>query len=221
MITRLFFGPRRRDMTTEACLAHWRGKHAEIGARLPGVRAYVQNHGVLANGRFLLPYPGFDIMPELDWEDLASMDRAIDSPAHEQDSIDDEANFLDVDRTGYAVTTRHDVSGRQPPAGAVKLITLLRRAVNASSQVLSDALIGPYARAVSQAGVIRHEILITLPDREGRPGFAVQAVDMLWFAAPRDALSWIDSDAAAAASWNLAGIAFGTERLIARPQKIV
>jgi EthD domain-containing protein len=221
MITRLFFGPRRHDMTTEACLAHWRGKHAEIGARLPGVRAYVQNHGVLANGRFLLPYPGFDIMPELDWEDLASMDRAIDSPAHEQDSIDDEADFLEVDRTGYAVATRHGLSGRQPPAGAVKLITLLRRAVNVSSQALSDALIGPYARLVSQAGVMRHETLITLPDREGRPGFAVQAVDMLWFAEPRDALSWIDSDAAAAASWNLAGIAFGTERLIARPQKIV
>lgn len=221
MITRLFFGPRRRDMTTEACLAHWRGKHAAIGARLPGVRAYVQNHGVLANGRFLLPYPGFDIMPELDWEDLASMDRAIDSPAHEQDSIDDEANFLDVDRTGYAVATRQVLSEGEPPVGAVKLITLFRRAVNGSSEALADALTGPYATAVSRAGVMRHETLITLPDREGRPGFAVQAVDMLWFADPRDALSWIDSDAAAAASWNLAGIAFGSERLIARPHKVV
>jgi EthD domain len=221
MITRLFFGPRRRDMSTEACLAHWRGTHAEIGARLPGVRAYVQNHGVLANGRFLLPYPGFDIMPELDWEDLASMDNAIDSPLHEHDSIDDEANFLDVERTGYAVTTRHVLSGRQPPTTAVKLITLLRRAVNVSSRAFSDALLGPYARAVAHADVVRHETLITYPDREGRPGFAVQAADMLWFADPRDALSWIDSDAAADASWNLAGIAFGSERLIARPQKIV
>ena len=89
MITRIFLAPRRRDMTSEACLEHWRGKHAAIGARLPGVRAYVQNHGVLENGRFLLGYPGFDIMPELDWDDLAAMDRAIDSPAHEEDSVDD------------------------------------------------------------------------------------------------------------------------------------
>lgn len=220
MITRLFFGPRRQDLTTEACLAHWRDKHAEIGARLPRVRAYVQNHGVLANGRFLLPYPGFDIMPELDWDDLSAMDTAIDSPAHEQDSIGDEANFIDVNRTGYAVTTRYLLSGSQP-ADAVKLITLLRRAANASSQALADALMGPYARAVSQSGALRHETLMTLPDREGRPAFAVQAVDMLWFHGPRDALGWLESDAAAAASRSLAGIAFGTERLIARPQKIV
>jgi hypothetical protein len=68
---------------------------------------------------------------------------------------------------------------------------------------------------------MRHEILIALPDREGRPGFAVEAVDILWFPEPRDALAWIDSDAAAAAGWHLAGIAFGSERLIARPHKIV
>jgi hypothetical protein len=73
LITRLFFGPRRADLTTEACLQHWRGHHSAIGARLPKVRAYVQNHGILAGGRFLLPYPGFDIMPELDWDDLAAM----------------------------------------------------------------------------------------------------------------------------------------------------
>ncbi len=221
MITRVFFGPRRQDMTTEACLTHWRGKHAQIGARLPGVRAYVQNHGVLANGRFLLPYPGFDIMPELDWDDLASMDAAIDSPAHVKDSIDDEANFIDVHRTGHAVTRRHVVSDGRPPAGAVKLITLLRRSANAPSQALRDALLGPYARAVAQVGVPRHETLVTLPDRECRPGFAVEAVDMLWFPESRDALAWVESDRAAAASWSLAGIAFGSERLIARSQKIV
>ena len=221
MITRLFFGPRRGDMTAEACLAHWRGKHSAIGARLPGVRAYVQNHGVLADGRFLLPYPGFDIMPELDWDDLASMDAAIDSPVHEQDSVDDEANFLDVKRTGYAVTTRVVLSDGAPPADAVKLITLFRRAVNASSRALDRALTGPYASALAPAEALRHEVLLTLLDREARPGFAVQAVDILWFSDPRTALAWVGSDAAAAAAWQLAGVVFGSERLIARPVKIV
>src|SRR6476646_7879656 len=114
MITRVFFAPRRSDLTTEACLAHWRGRHAAIGATLPGVRAYVQNHGVLDGGRFLLPYPGFDIMPELDWDDIAGMDAAIDSPAHEQDSIDDEANFIDTARTGLAVTHRQVLADVTP-----------------------------------------------------------------------------------------------------------
>jgi uncharacterized protein (TIGR02118 family) len=221
MITRLFFGPRRSDITTEDCLDHWRGTHAAIGAQLPGVRAYVQNHGVIADGRFLLPYPGFDIMPELDWDDLAAMDAAIDSPVHEQDSIDDEANFIDVRRTGYAVTSRHVVSDGRPAEGAVKLITLFRRAANTSLRALADALTGPYARSVEGSNPVRHEILISLPDREARPLFAVQAVELLWFANPRDALLWTGSNAASAAAWHLAGLAFGTERLIARPHKVV
>ena len=221
MITRLFFAPRRHDLSTEACLAHWRGEHAAIGARLPGVRAYVQNHGLLARGNFLLAYPGFDIMPELDWDDLGAMDGAIDSPAHEQDSVDDEANFIDVNRTGYAVTTRHVISNLNPPDGAVKLITLWRRAPGASLQAMSDALTGVYAGAVARSVSARHEVLITLPDREGRPAFSVQAADMIWFARPEDALTWITSDAAAAAAWHLSGLTFGSERLIARPHKIV
>jgi hypothetical protein len=221
LITRFFFGPRRSDMTTEACLEHWRGHHSAIGARLPKVRAYVQNHGVLANGRFLLPYPGFDIMPELDWDDLAAMDAAIDSPVHEQDSIGDEANFIDTTRTGYAVTSRQVLDDRKVAPDAVKLITLLRRSPGAPEDALAKALTGPYAAAVKGGGPLRHEALITLPDRVGRPPFSVQAVDMLWFAKPEDALAWTTSDAAYRAGWQLSGIARGTERLIARPHKVV
>jgi len=221
MITRVFFGARRSDLTTEACLSHWRGTHAAIGARLPGVRAYVQNHGVLSDGRFLLPYPGFDIMPELDWDDLGAMDVAIDSPVHEREGIDDEANFIDTARTGYAVTTRHVLRDGDPLRGAVKLITLLRQAPNASLRALEDALTGPYAAAVAQVRPLRHEALVTLPDREGRPPFSVGAVDILWFAQPADALRWVDSDTAHAAAWHLAGVALGSERMIARPHKVV
>ncbi len=208
-------------MSIEACLAHWRGQHAAIGARLPGVRSYVQNHGVLDDGKFLLGYPGFDILPELQWDDVAAMDAAIDSPAHEQDSVDDEANFIDVRRTGYAVTTRHVISDTEPPDGAVKLITMLRRAAGASAQALADAITGPYSAAVTGSVHGRHEVLVTLPDREGRPPFGVQAIDLLWFAAPRDALVWLASDSAAEAAWHLAGAALGSARLIARPHKVV
>jgi uncharacterized protein (TIGR02118 family) len=221
MITRVFFAARRGDLTTEACLEHWRGHHSAIGARLPGVRSYVQNHGVLADGRFLLPYPGFDIMPELDWDDLAAMDDAIDSPVHEQDSIDDEANFIDGSRTGYAVTARHVVVDTPPDHDSVKLITLLRRAPGAAGSALAKALTGPYAEAVSASGTMRHEVLITMADREGRAPFTVQAVDMIWFATPGDALEWLGSDAAYGAAWQIAGVAFGAERLIARPNKVV
>ncbi len=221
MITRVFFAARRSDLTTHACLAHWRGHHAAIGARMPGIRAYVQNHGVLAGGRFLLPYPGFDIMPELDWDDLAAMDAAIDSPAHEMDSVNDEANFLDTSRTGVAVATRHVLNDAVPGRDAVKLITMLRRAPNAPEAALAEALMGPYALAVAEDGPVRHEVLVTLADRAGRPPFCAQAIDMLWFPSPEDALAWTASEAAYRAAWHLAGVAFGAERLIARPNRVV
>ena len=221
MITRVFFAARRSDLTTEACLAHWRGHHAAIGAQLPNVRAYVQNHGILAGGRFLLPYPGFDIMPELDWDDIGAMDAAIDSPAHEKDSIDDEANFIDTGRTGYAVTTRRVLFDLAPGRSAVKLITLLTGAPNAPEGALVEAVTGPYSSAVAGAGPLRHEALLTLPERPGRPPFWVQAIDILWFAAPQDAVAWTSSDAAYRAAWHLAGVAAGNERLIARPYKVV
>lgn len=221
MITRVFFGARRGDLTTQACLDHWRGTHAAIGASMPGVRAYVQNHGVLEGGRFLLPYPGFDIMPELDWDDLAAMDRAIDSPAHATDSVDDEENFLDTSRTGYSVTERKVLHDGHPFDGAVKLITLFRRAPNAPPEALRESMTGVYAQAVQPADPLRHEVLLTIDDRQGRPSFAAQAIDIIWFAAPEDALAWTASEAAYRAAWTLAGVTFGCERLIARPNKVL
>ena len=164
MITRVFLAPRRQDMTTEACLQHWRGHHAAIGARLPGVRAYVQNHGVLDGGRFLLPYPGFDIMPELDWDDLAAMDAAIDSPVHERDSVDDEENFIDTSRTGLAVTTRHVlVDGAPAGVEAVKLITFFRRAPAASDKQSAH---GP--NNAPKPVAFQHVKITSRPARAGR-----------------------------------------------------
>jgi hypothetical protein len=221
MITRVFLAPRRQDMTTEACLLHWRGHHAAIGASLPRVRAYVQNHGVLDGGRFLLPYPGFDIMPELDWDDLDAMDAAIDSPAHEQDSVGDEENFIDTTRTGLAVTERHVLADGAPAPGGVKLITLLRRAPNASAKDFQDALFGGHSHAIADGRPLRHEILLSIPDRPERPPFTAQAIDLLWFDSPREALAWTASEAAYRAAWQLAGVAFGAERLIARPYKVL
>jgi len=208
-------------MTPEQCLDHWRGRHAAIGARLPRVRAYVQNHGLLDGGRFLLPYPGFDIMPELDWDDLAAMDAAIDSPAHERDSVDDEANFIDTSRTGLAVTTRHVMVQGTPRPDAVKLINFMRRAPAVSEEAFHSALLRPYSTAVAESKPLRHELLITIPDRPNRPPFSAEAIDLHWFASAHDAMAWTVSEAAGRADWQLAGLRLGTERFIARPHKIV
>lgn len=221
MITRVFFAARRRDLTTEACLEHWRGHHAEMGARLPHLRAYVQNHGVLNGGRFLLPYPGFDIMPENDWDDLTAMDGAIESPAHGVDLLSDEPRFLDTSRTSFVVTERHVLDEAESVAEPVKLITLLRRSPTASQSDFQTALLKDYSKAISDRGRFRHEVLITIPDRPGRPPFTVQGIDVLWFNTPRDAVMWTTSEIAYRAAWHLSGVAAGSERLVARPYKVL
>ncbi len=140
------------------------------------------------------------------------MDAAIESPAHEQDSIDDEANFIDTTRTGLLVAIRHVPVDVEPKPDAVKLITFIRRA-SAESDSSMVVPAGPPGA--------RHEVLLTIPDRAGRAPFTAQAVDMVWFDTPRDALAWVASEEYHRALWPLAGVGFGTERFIARPHKVV
>jgi hypothetical protein len=221
MIARVFLAARRKDLTTEACLEYWRGPHAVLGSRLPLVRSYVQNHGVLDGGRFLLPYPGFDIIPENDFDDLKAMDTAIESHAHKQDLLEDEGRFLDTARTSIVVTQRHVLDDAPAPADSVKLITLFRRSPGAAQADFEKALLSDYAPTASVRGHLRHEMLVTVGDRVGKPPSSAQAIELLWFATPRDALLWTVSDTANRAAWFLAGAVIGCERLIARPHKVI
>ena len=103
-------------------------------------------------------------MPELDWDGIDAMDRAIDSPVHARDSIDDEDLFIDTSRTGLAVTTRHVLMDGDPGPDTIKLITLIRRAPAATQDALQKALTGAYSDAVADTGPIRHEALIGVGD---------------------------------------------------------
>jgi hypothetical protein len=160
-------------------------------------------------------------MPENDWDDLAAMDVAIDSAAHGVDLLTDEPRFLDTSRTSFVVTERHVLEQVESAADQVKLITLLRRSATASQSDFQTALLKDYSKAISDRGRFRHEVLITIPDRAGRPPFPVQAIDVLWFNTPRDAVMWTTSEIAHQATWHLAGVAVGSERLVARPYKVI
>jgi hypothetical protein len=119
------------------------------------------------------------------------------------------------------VTTRHVLAQGSPRPDTVKLITFIRRSPAAAEHDFHSALLGPYAAAFEATGPLRHELLITIPDRPKRQPFSAQAIDLQWFASEHDALAWTASEHAHRASWQLAGLAFGSERLIARPLKIV
>ena len=64
---------KRAEMSREEFRRYWREVHGPLGAKMPGVRKYVQNHSV-ADGA---PFDGF---AEMWFDDAASMQAALASP---------------------------------------------------------------------------------------------------------------------------------------------
>src|SRR5687767_6161123 len=83
---------RRPGMNPKEFREYWRTKHAPIGAALPGVRKYIQNHaGAALDGS----PPPFDGYSELWFDDMESLQRALTSPEG-QAAVADSQNFLDM-----------------------------------------------------------------------------------------------------------------------------
>ena len=92
MIKMVFLVHKRSDMDTEEFSRYWRETHAAIGAKLPGLRKYVQNHSIAAPDGTPASYDGF---AELWFDDVASLEQAMASPEGEA-VVADLENFLDV-----------------------------------------------------------------------------------------------------------------------------
>lgn len=77
---------KKDGMSREDFRAYWRDVHGPIGARMPGVRKYVQNH-VVADGA------PFDGIAEMWFDSPADMQAAFSSEAA-LEAARDVANFL-------------------------------------------------------------------------------------------------------------------------------
>jgi len=210
--------PRAAGLTFEAAQDHWRTEHRDVALGIPGLVGYVQNHAVLRDGVPLLPYPGFDACSELEFGDFDAMRRGFASEHYQQTVRADEKNLIDKSRFMLALTRRQVLVDGELEEDAVKLITLLRTHPGSTRERLIETLLGPYAEAASEARPQRHELLITEPE-EHDPSVppCCDAIDLLWFASPEEALEALRVVLSDRAGWLLAGIAFGTERLLARP----
>lgn len=94
MIKLVFILHRRAGMEFDAFSRYWRETHGPIGAEMPGVRKYVQNHaGATLDGS---PLP-FDGIAEMWFDDMTSLQEALVSPAGLA-ALADSENFLDVER---------------------------------------------------------------------------------------------------------------------------
>jgi uncharacterized protein (TIGR02118 family) len=222
MITRIGSAPRAQGLSMEEFQRHWRGEHGGLAGQIPGLRSYVQNHAVLRDGRTLLPYIGSDAFSELTFDSVEAMDEGFGSEFYRRAVVADEGVLIDKTRFYLLLSERRVLDDREPAPGAVKLVTFLPLEARATRAELADALAGPYRDAVAAAPILRHEQLLEIPGaHEGRQAPICAAVDLLWFADEDAALAFVAGEAGDRARRSLSGLAFGLERVIARPNVVI
>lgn len=94
MVKLVFLLHRRPGMALDDFSRYWREEHGLIGAAMPGVRRYVQNHATQTLDGSPLPCDGF---AEMWFDDMESLQNALVSPAG-QAAMADSEKFLDVAR---------------------------------------------------------------------------------------------------------------------------
>lgn len=91
MIVRLGLLKKRADLSTDQFRRHWREVHGPLAARMPGLRAYHQNH-VVDKSQLAIDHArgGWDLdgISELWFDDRDSMTRAITSDAYKAVAAD-------------------------------------------------------------------------------------------------------------------------------------
>jgi uncharacterized protein (TIGR02118 family) len=222
VITRVGLAPRARGLDDDAFRAHWASQHAEAAASLPGLRGYVQNHSVLRDGRPLLPYPGFDACSELDFDSVAAMDEAFASTEYRTTVAADEEELIDRTRLAFLLAERRTLASGPPDDAAVKLLTFLRLQAGRTHDELLRVLDGPYGEAAAGVAFLRHEQLVELPGAHaGRAPAVCSAIDVVWFRDAGEALELVTGEAGRRLRYELAGVVFGVEHLLARPVRVV
>ena len=85
---------RRHEMDASEFSRYWRETHSPIGAGLPGLRKYVQNHAIRAPDGTAPAYDGY---AELWFDNIEAFEQALASPAGQAVMADAE-KFIDLER---------------------------------------------------------------------------------------------------------------------------
>ncbi|GAA1916423.1 EthD domain-containing protein [Nocardioides hwasunensis] len=142
MIVRLGTAPRIDGLDFTDFQRHWRTSHADVVARMPGLRRYQQFHAVLEEGEPLLPYPGFDACSALRFDTVEAMDAAFASTEFVGSVQADEKAFVDKTRfRGVVGTWQPDGEDDLGVAGSVQLLVLVAAEPGVSPAELADRFV--------------------------------------------------------------------------------
>jgi hypothetical protein len=188
---------------------------------LPDLRSYVQNHAVLGPDGPLLPYPGFDVCVELQYDSREDMEASLTSPEYRGAALADQAGFTDMSHLMSMLVDSPGVAPDSPGPEAIKHMTFIRRTAAVERTRFEDALLGLYAAVIAEVANSGRELLLPSTARAGDLPPAFDAVDIVWFEDADAAVAFTTSAAAQRARWELGGLAAGIERLIARGLRII
>jgi uncharacterized protein (TIGR02118 family) len=215
MLTRVGAAARRAGLSVQQFQDHWRRQHGPTAGAIPNLRRYVQHHAVLIDGGLVLPYPGFDACSELDFDSIAAMDEGFADAAQRGELRADEDRFVDKARFSWVLGEVDVRVADRVVADPVTLVTWWRAHRSASRDRLSTVLTGAWEAALPE--VSGRRIIAARPDwHAGRPPPSADVVDVITFDGLAAARSFLAGEAQAAAPL-LAGVAFGSERHLARP----
>jgi uncharacterized protein (TIGR02118 family) len=97
---------KKADLTDEQFFYYWENVHGPIGAKIPGLRRLVQSHRITVPGdRKPADYDG---MAELWFDSIEALLAARSTEAWRLSS-EDEANFIDGERTAYFISEERTI----------------------------------------------------------------------------------------------------------------
>ena len=217
-VTRFCLAPRKAGLTTEQFQAHWRTNHAVVVREMPHITRYWQNHAVLLDGEPLLPWPGFDACAQIEAASVVDFDRAFGSDQYQTVVRADELRFVDPRRGGYVLSERVAAEGNVEP-DAVRLLLFMRLAPFGALNALAETL----AQAGKPEAALGRELFLSQTGGSlGGQRFSLfDAVECLWFDTAERAEAWVRSSAARERRDAIGHLVRGTERLIARVNRVV
>lgn len=167
MIKVLTWFSRKPGMPLDEFRAYWRDEHPAAVRALPGLRAYNQNPTTDAGYAKGEPY--CDGVAETWWDDLDTL-RAHRDTAEIEALLADEDRFIDPNRRKQLFVREVVIKDGQPPAGALKQFTWMRRRPDLSveeAQTYWRDQHGPLAATVP--GMVRYVQNHTRPEQYRGP----------------------------------------------------
>ncbi|MGO4713836.1 EthD domain-containing protein [Bradyrhizobium sp. 2TAF24] len=202
MIVRMGLLRKRPDLSTTDFRRHWREVHGPLAAKMPGLRAYHQNH-IVDKSQLAIDHArgGWDLdgFSELWFDDVATMERAIASEAY-QAVVADSPHCMAATRVIVAnQVTVVPLQGRP----AIKRMSVLQRRADISAEDFRREWLDVHAPLVARFPAIagyRQNVVTACGPAPGidadADGLAPDGIVEMWFHNQQDLVAAFQSPAA-------------------------